>query len=139
MSNSKNIKTFALGILSYLVFAKSYEIPSRLYSWGCAEFNRCAGFNLTYVLISILSLSIFFHLFNKYINTEEFEISWIRNLIFILVVLIVGNEYIKYAYNTYVNSIGATKSLIDPSLPVGILSFTLPFIAVVIVMRRKSD
>jgi biotin transporter BioY len=139
MSNSKNIKTVVLGILSYLVFIKSYEIPSRLYSWGCAEFNRCGGFILTYILISIISLSIFFHLFNKYINTEEFKISWIRNLIFILVVLIIGNEYVKYVYNTYANGLGATKTLIDPSGPVNILSIALPIIAVVILMRRKTN
>ena len=142
MDQSKTILTTIVGILCYLIFSRSIELFTRLFSWIDLKFeiDRVSHLILTCLIIGFLSISLLLFLYNSYLKNGNIKIHYLYQLIPIIIILTIGIIGIEKGYNDYLNNISPRRSDIpNVEFRVKFSNIILSIIGLILFLRKTKN
>jgi vacuolar-type H+-ATPase subunit I/STV1 len=142
MDQSKTILTTIVGILCYLIFSRSIELFTRLFSWIDLKFeiDRVSHLILTCLIIGFLSIGLLLFLYNSYLKNGNIKIHYLYQLIPIIIILTIGIIGIEKGYNDYLNNISPRRSDIpNVEFRVKFSNIILSIIGLILFLRKTKN
>ena len=142
MDQSKTILTTIVGILCYLIFSRSIELFTRLFSWIDLKFeiDRVSHLILACLIIGILSIGILLFLYNRYVKNGNIKIRYLYQLIPMIIILTIGIIGIEKSYNEYLINISPGRSDIpNVEFRVKFSNIILSSIGLILFLRKMKN